>query len=211
MKNILFIAPPNGGKGTQSEALVENFGYIHISTGDLLRDMDKTTPLGQEIAGLMASGKFVSDELIFELLKGKLETLNGKPFILDGCPRNLHQAEMLESMLNELGLSLDAVIYLDVPYDILLKRALGRVSCPECKSVYNTYFKAPKTEGVCDKCGGSLIHRDDDTEETFKVRFDTYMESTAPLVDFYKNKGKLYTVDGVENVYDEVVRVIKND
>ncbi len=211
MKNILFIAPPNGGKGTQSEALVENFGYIHISTGDLLRDIDKSTPLGQEVAALLTSGKFASDELIFELLKDKLETLDGKPFILDGCPRNLHQAEVLESMFKELGLSLDAVIYLDVPYDILLKRALGRVSCPKCKSVYNTYFKAPKETGICDKCGGDLIHRDDDTEETFKVRFDTYLENTAPLIDFYKNKGKLYTVDGVNNVYDSVVSVIKND
>ncbi len=211
MKNILFIAPPNGGKGTESEKLVENFGYIHISTGDLLRDMDKSTPLGQEISSLMASGKLVSDELIFELLKEKLSTLDGKPFILDGCPRNIHQANMLEDLLDNLHLSLDAVIYLDVPYDILLKRALGRVSCPECKSVYNTYFKAPKENGICDKCGGALIHRDDDSEETFKVRFDTYMESTKPLVDFYKKSGKLYSVNGVEDVHDEVVRVIKND
>lgn len=209
MKNILFIAPPAGGKGTQSEALVEKFGYAHISTGDLLREMDKTTPLGMEISNLMSEGKLVSDELIFELLKENIESLGDKPFILDGVPRNLNQAHMLDSMLRELGKSLDLVIYLDVPYDLLVKRATGRISCPNCKATFNKYFKQPSVENVCDKCSTNLVSRADDTEETFKVRFDTYMENTMPLIDFYKGEGKLVTVDGVNNVFENVTEVIK--
>lgn len=209
MKNILFIAPPAGGKGTQSDLLVENFGYIHISTGDLLRELDKTTPLGKEVDELMKSGQMIGDDLVLRLLREKLETLDGRPFILDGCPRNIAQAESLEVMFEEMGLSLDAVIELDVPYDLILKRAIGRVSCPKCKATYNTFFKQPSKEGICDKCGESLVHRADDNEETFKVRYDTYVEQTMPLIDFYTKRGKFSRVDGVNNVYENVLSVIK--
>lgn len=209
MKNILFIAPPAGGKGTQSDLLVENFGYIHISTGDLLRELDKSTPLGKEVDELLKTGQLINDDLVLRLLREKLETLDGKPFILDGCPRNLAQAERIEEMFREMGLSLDAVIELDVPYDLILKRAIGRVSCPKCKATYNTFFKQPLQEGICDKCGESLIHRSDDNEETFKVRYDTYVEQTMSLIDFYTKRGKFVKVDGVDNVYENVVSVIK--
>lgn len=211
MKNILFIAPPAGGKGTQSELLVENFGYIHISTGDLLRELDKTTPLGIEVDNLMKAGKFVGDEIIFELLKDKLASLKGKPFILDGVPRNINQAEVLDKMLSDMGLNLDAAIYLNVPYDILLKRATGRISCPKCKATFNKYFKAPSVENVCDKCGESLTVRADDTEETFKVRYDTYIENTEPLLEYYKKENKLIVVDGVNDVFETIASVIKDD
>lgn len=209
MKNVLFIAPPAGGKGTQSESLVENFGYIHISTGDLLREIDKTTPLGKEIEELMSTGAFISDDIVLELLKNKLASLNGEPFILDGCPRNINQAEKLDVMLENLGLSLDIVIELDVPYDVTLKRATGRISCPKCKKTYNKFFKQPVEEGYCDNCHEKLISRSDDNEETFKVRYDTYMEATAPLIDYYKEKGKLVKVDGINNTFDSIVSVIK--
>lgn len=209
MKNVLFLAPPAGGKGTQSDKLVENYGYIHISTGDLLRELDKTTPLGREIDELMKAGKMIDDDTVLRLLKGKLETLDGKPFILDGCPRNLSQAESLEKMLDEMGLSLDVVIELDVPYDVVLKRAIGRVNCPKCKATFNTFFIKPRVEGVCDKCGEGFIHRSDDNEETFKVRYDTYIELTSPLVDFYKERGKYVKVDGLNDVYENVVSVIE--
>lgn len=211
MKNILFIAPPAGGKGTQSDALVEEYGYVHISTGDLLRELDKDSPLGKEVNELISAGKFVSDEIVLELLKKKLESLEGKPFILDGCPRNLKQAEILESMFQELGISLDLVIELDVPYDVTLKRAIGRISCPNCKSTYNKFFKKPLNEGVCDKCGSVLQSRQDDDEETYKVRYNTYLEATAPLIEFYKARGKLVKVDGINNTYESIVSVIKND
>lgn len=209
MKNVLFIAPPAGGKGTQSEMLVENFGYIHISTGDLLRELDKTTPLGKMVESLLKEGKMIDDDIVLDLLKGKMETLNGRPFILDGFPRNIAQAESLELLLKDLNLSLDAVIELDVPYDVLLKRAIGRVTCPKCKATFNTFFKKPQIEGICDKCGSELVHRSDDTEETFKVRYDTYVELTMPLIDFYKDRGSYVKVDGLDGTYDSVVSVVQ--
>lgn len=211
MKNILFVAPPAGGKGTISAALVEDYGYVHISTGDLLREIDKTTPLGREIDELISNGKFVSDDLVLELLKNKLKTIGDKPFILDGCPRNVTQAEKIKDIFKELDIHLDIVIELAVPYDILLKRATGRLICSGCKTTFNKYFKTPLKDGICDKCGNELISRSDDNEETFKSRFDTYMESTAPLIDYYKKEGILVTVDGVENAYENVVSVIAND
>lgn len=210
MKNILFIAPPAGGKGTQSDALVENFGYIHISTGDLLRDVDKNSSLGKEINELISKGLLVSDEIVLKLLKEKLMTLKSDDaFILDGFPRNIKQAESLDELLSELNRTLDAVIELNVDYDTLLKRAIGRVTCPNCKQTYNTFFKPPIEDGLCDNCKVELIHRSDDNEETFKTRYDTYLESTMPLIKFYKEKGILTSVDGINNTYEAIKSVIK--
>lgn len=212
MKNILFIAPPAGGKGTQSDLLVENYGYVHISTGDLLREVDKTSELGQKVNELIANGKLVPDDIVLSLLKEKLLTLKSdEAFILDGYPRNIAQAEELERLMSELGRNLDLAIELDVPYDTILKRAIGRVSCPKCKATFNTFFKQPKEEGICDKCGEKLIHRDDDNENTFKIRYDTYLENTKPLVDFYESRDKLVRVDGINNTFESIVSVIKND
>jgi len=212
LKNILFIAPPAGGKGTQSDLLVENYGYIHISTGDLLRDVDKESELGKKVNEIISSGKLVSDEIVLELLKKKLESLSeDDSFILDGFPRNIAQAESLEVLLSELNKSLDLAIELDVPYDTLLKRAIGRVSCPKCKSTYNIYFKPTKEENICDKCGSTLMHRSDDNEDTFKVRYNTYLESTAQVAEFYETRGKLVKIDGINNTFDSIVSVIKND
>lgn len=209
MKNVLFIAPPAGGKGTISDALVENFGYIHISTGDLLRELDKSTPLGKEVDELLKTGKLLDDDLVLKLFKEKLSTIGDTPFILDGCPRNLAQAQKCDEIFEDLGLSLDVVIELEVPFDIIEKRALGRVNCPRCKATFNTFFKKPQIEDVCDKCGNGLIHRDDDNEETFKIRYDVYIEQTEPIKEFYKNKGIFEVVDGVEGTYDSVVSVLK--
>ncbi len=209
MKNVLFIAPPAGGKGTVSDALVEEYGYVHISTGDLLRDLDKSTPLGKEVEKRMKTGELIDDELVLRLLKDKLESLDGKPFILDGCPRNLAQAEKIDEMFEEMNLELDVVIELIVPYDTVLKRAIGRVTCPKCKATFNTFFKKPEVDGICDKCGSELMHRSDDNEDTFKVRYDNYVELTTPLIDYYKERGKYVSVDGVNEPYKDVVSVIK--
>lgn len=211
MKNILFIAPPSGGKGTLSAKLVENYGYAHISTGDLLRELDKSTPLGQEVQNLIKNGQFVSDEIVIELLKDKLLTIeNDTPFILDGFPRSIAQAEKLEPLLKDIGRTLDLVIEIDVPYDVCLKRALGRVTCPKCKTIYNKFFLPPKVENFCDKCGETLVARSDDTEETYKVRYQTYMNTTNPLIDFYKEQGKYVKIDGINNTYETLVSVINN-
>ena len=212
MKNILFIAPPAGGKGTQSDLLVDNFGYIHISTGDLLRELDENSELGKKVNGYMKSGALVPDDIVLELLKQKLLTLNeNDAFILDGYPRNIDQAEALSSLLNEINKSLDLVIKLNVPYDVLEKRALGRVSCPKCKSTYNIYFKKPLVEDICDKCGEKLIHRTDDNSETFKTRYDTYEKSTEPLISYYQNKNILVEVDGMNNTHEAIMNVINDD
>lgn len=212
MKNILFIAPPAGGKGTQSDALVEKFGYIHISTGDLLRNIDKQSELGIKVNDLIAKGALVDDSIVLELLKNKLLTLKETDcFILDGFPRNLAQAESLDKLLSEIGQSLDIVVELDVPYDTCLKRAIGRISCPKCKAIYNKYFKKPQTENVCDKCGSTLESRLDDNEETFKTRFDTYNKSTAPLIEYYEQKGILVKIDGINDTFNKIVSVLNND
>ena len=211
--NIIFIAPPASGKGTQSELLVKEFGYQHISTGDLLRDKQNDgTELGFRIKSLLASGKLVDDETVTLLLKEKLNSISG-PFILDGYPRNLKQASILDNLLNELNKKIDVVIYLNVDENIAMKRALGRISCKECGKIYNKYFDEmiPNVEGVCDICKGELISRSDDNEESFKIRFNTYLDNTKPLLDYYKKENKLVVIDKIstpEETFNEIKKVI---
>lgn len=213
MKNIIFIAPPAAGKGTQSELLVSEFGYNHISTGDLLRSKQNDgSELGNYIKDLLSQGKFVDDEIVTELLKDKLSSING-PFILDGYPRNIEQAKILENVLKSLNLNIDAVIYLNVDIETAMKRALGRISCPKCNKIYNKYIneKMPKVTNVCDDCGVELIGRSDDNEESFKIRFDTYLNQTQPLLDYYKSNGLLVMIDKVNTpneTFEEVKKVI---
>lgn len=205
MKNILFIAPPAGGKGTQSDMLALKYGYEHISTGDLLREIDTSNPLYSEVTKIMEKGKLVGDDIIFLLLEDKLKTLKGKPFILDGVPRNVEQANMLKESLDRLGLSLDAVIYLDVPYETLVERVTGRVNCPDCKATYNVFTKKTRVDGICDQCGGTLVKRNDDNEETFKTRYETYVQNTEPLIEYYQNLGLLVRLDGASDNISELV------
>lgn len=213
MKNIIFIAPPAAGKGTQSELLVSEFGYNHISTGDLLRSKQNDgSELGNYIKDLLSQGKFVDDDIVTKLLSDKLSSIDG-PFILDGYPRNIEQANILENVLNSLNLSIDAVIYLNVDSETAMKRALGRVSCPKCNKIYNKYIeeKMPKVTNVCDDCGVELIGRSDDNEESFKIRFDTYINQTQPLLDYYKSNGLLVIIDKVNTpneTFEEVKKVI---
>ncbi len=214
MKNVLFIAPLAGGKGTQSDMLVEKYGYMHISTGDLLRNVDPESDLRKEIEKTILSGALVSDEIVVKLLKDKLLTLKeGQPFVLDGFPRNIEQAQKLEDLLKEINRTLDVVIYLDVPHEVSLKRTLGRLSCPNCKATYNEFYKPSKVDGVCDKCNSSLVHRPEDNEETFELRYATYLKETTPLIDYYKNAGKLVSVESkdVMETFETVVSVVKND
>ena len=214
MKNIIFIAPPAAGKGTFSTLLEDKYQYVHISTGDLLRDaMKKEDELGQKITVLMNSGKLVSDDIVLELLQNFFTSIEDKNFILDGFPRNLNQAKVLDELLLTLPENDYVVIYLDINYEIALKRTLGRITCPNCKRSYNSYFEElkPKVEGICDHCKSELVKRNDDTEETFKIRFDTYLEETKPSLDYYKEKDKLVVIDatlGVENILKEIERVL---
>lgn len=208
MKNILLIAPPAGGKGTVSEELVEKCGYVHISTGDLLRNLDVTTELGQRIHEMIGRGELAPDDLVLELLKNKIDTLDGRPYILDGCPRNLFQANELEKKLTG-DTKLDLAIYMNVPYEVCLQRIVGRMNCPKCNRVYNRDTNKPKVEWICDDCNTELTTRKDDTEETFKERYDTFMNATYPIVDFYRELGKLVEIDGLDDPYEKIVEAAK--
>jgi len=197
MKNVIFIAPPAAGKGTQSELIVENFKYEHISTGDLLRNKQNDgSDLGNQIKELLKTGKLIDDEIVTELLKERLVNIKGN-FILDGYPRNIKQASILSDLLSELDINDIAVIYLDVDEDTAMKRALGRITCPKCKRTYNKYneLTKPKIMGLCDDCNIELVGRSDDNEETFKIRFNEYINNTKPLLDYYKEKSLLYVMD----------------
>ena len=195
MKNVIFIAPPAAGKGTQSNRLVEN-GYIHISTGDMLREeIAKESSMGLKIKDIINKGLLVSDDIVFELIKNKLSTLN-KPFILDGFPRTLNQAKLLDDLLENLNITNFEVIYLDITLEEALKRALGRLTC-KCGASYNSEFEKlkPLVAGICDKCGSNLEKRCDDNEESFKVRFDTFIKNNEPIKDFYESKNKIHSID----------------
>lgn len=211
MKNIIFIAPPAAGKGTQSELLISKYGYEHISTGDLLRNEIKSgSDLGKELDSMMKSGSLISDEIVNKLLINALSNIS-KPFILDGYPRTISQALKLDEILASLNKSVDVVVYLDVEEELAMKRATGRLSCKSCNRIYHKYFSKPRVEGICDDCGSSLISRADDTPDTFKVRYDTYMSNTKPLLDFYSNKNILVKVDAnkeADETFSEIEKVI---
>ena len=202
MKNIIFIAPPAAGKGTMSELLIEKYGYIHISTGDILRGIAKSgTELGNEIAKLLESGKLISDDIVYSAVRERLamkDLDNG--YILDGFPRNLSQAEEYDKILKEVNRDLGVVIYLDTPKDILEKRITGRRLCENCGATYNvlTGVNKPVVDGKCDKCGGNLYQRSDDNSESFAVRYNEFIEKTYPLVEYYKKNNALVSIDSVD-------------
>lgn len=213
MKNIIFIAPPAAGKGTQSDLLVKKYGYNHISTGDLLREeVKKQTKIGVEIENLMKSGQLVSDEIVSNLLKTTLDEIDG-PFILDGYPRDIKQISILENILKDINKSIDLVIQLNVNYDILVRRVTGRLSCPKCSRSYHKDNLKPLVEWVCDDCGSSLISRTDDNEETFKNRYQTYLDKTQPILDYYNKLGMVKIIDDkksdIKEVFEEIEKVIQ--
>ena len=216
MKNIIFIAPPAAGKGTMSDILIEKYGYTHISTGDILRSMaKKEDDFGKKLSAMLASGALVPDEIVYEALKRRLSMNDlDDGFILDGFPRNIEQAREYDKILKNINKDLGVVIYLDTPRDILEKRITGRRICKECGATFNvlTGVNAPKVENICDKCGGKLYRRDDDNLESFNTRFETFMEKTYPLVDYYENKKTLYRVKSVdvENTMKEIEAIIND-
>jgi len=197
--NIIFVAPPAAGKGTQSNLLVEKYGIAHISTGDLLREeVASGSDLGLSLKDKMASGELISDDIVLGLLKNRLMKDDVKKgFILDGYPRTLNQANTLDTMLEELNMKIDHVLYLDMDKTLAMHRALGRMTCPNCGAGYNKYEEVmkPKVDGKCDKCSSDLVSRSDDNEETFNTRFDTYLDNTQPLLDYYKEKNLLNVID----------------
>lgn len=213
MKNLILIAPPAAGKGTLSEQLVSTYGYKHVSTGDLLRSKQQDgSELGNKLKELLKEGKLVDDNIVTDLLKEELKNISTS-FILDGYPRNIKQADILDNLLKTLNLNIDAVIYLNVSRETAINRALGRITCPKCNKIYNKYneLMKPKNDNLCDNCNTELISRTDDNEESFKIRFDTYLENTKPLLDYYKEKGKLVIINKIDTpneTFEEVKKVI---
>lgn len=188
MRSVIFLSPPAAGKGTFSAYLVKNYNYVQISTGDILRERSK---IDESLKNIMSSGGLVSDELIMEIVKDKLESIKGKSFILDGIPRTLNQAKELQKIFNELSINDFDVISIDVDKDILLNRVTGRVICPNCHESFNqniVEFK-PKVKNICDNCGTALVHRDDDNEESYLNRYNSYTKNTLPIINYYKELG----------------------
>ncbi len=182
--NILFLGAPGSGKGTQSKKVENEFNIPQISTGDLLRAETSSGPeLGEELKKIMSSGKFVSDDVVLELVSKKIKSQECKKgFILDGFPRNLSQASSLDSLLNDIKISIEYVFLIDVPSDLIIKRCVGRITCDTCGKIENEYFSDFK-EG--DKCGdGTFVKRADDNEETVSNRLKVYAEQTEPIIEF---------------------------
>ena len=203
--NVIFIAPPAAGKGTQSKLVSLEYNIPHISTGDLLREeVSKGTELGKEIKNKIDNGILVSDELILDLIKKRIMDEDcAKGYILDGYPRNVSQAKAYENLLKELSKDLGKVIFMDIDKDLALKRMTSRIVCPKCGASYNLLAVKPKVEGICDKCGSKLEVRNDDNEKTFLDRFDTYMNKTADLIDYYQDKGVLDKIKIEEDMTPE--------
>ena len=199
--NILLFGPPGAGKGTQSELLVARLGMKHISTGDLFRLAIKNkTPLGLEAKSHMDKGNLVPDSITIGLAREALVSVGKSPFILDGFPRNIYQADALEEILESLGLTLDKAIFIEVSQSELVSRLSGRRVCRTCGAVYHVQAKPPKNGKNCDQCGGEDIYqRADDKAESIQTRLQVYEESTKPVKDFYLKKRNLVVVDGLQN------------
>lgn len=212
--NLILLGAPGAGKGTLAKDLTKIFGIPQISTGDMLREaVAAGTELGKKVKDIMDSGALVPDDLVNAIVREKLarpECRNG--FIFDGYPRTKSQAEALEDLLKEDGKKIDAVILLDVPKEIVVKRLTNRRICPHCGRIYNLITMPPCKEGICDNCGSKLIMRDDDKEDVVTRRYEVYLEQTAPLIEFYKQRGILFTItvqNGDEDVTQMVLNVLK--
>lgn len=190
--NFIFLGPPGAGKGSLAVKVAEDYKIPHISTGDIFRaNIKAQTPLGVKVKAIIDSGSLVSDDLTFELVKDRLsqdDCKNG--FILDGFPRTIPQAELLSSLVPEV-----AVVNFQIKDEIVIKRLSTRRVCKSCGANYNVLTLPPKKEGVCDKCGGEIIQRDDDKQESILHRMDVYREQTEPLINYYTEKGKIYNFD----------------
>lgn len=210
---LVFLGAPGSGKGTQARRLMDEYASPQISTGDLLRAaVADGSELGKKAKAAMDAGELVADDIVIGMIRERLHQKDTQyGFILDGFPRSVTQAEALDVMLTEENKPLNKAILLDVDVDRLVKRLTGRRTCEECGHLYNIHYNPPKQEGVCDHDGGKLMHRADDNEETITSRMQVYQKQTAPVVEYYENKGILRRVDGdggMNQVYGRIQKAI---
>ncbi|MFA6064303.1 MAG: adenylate kinase [archaeon] len=207
--NLIFLGPPGAGKGTVAQAVMDKYKLNQVSTGDLLRaEVASGSDLGKKLNEIMVSGKLVSDDLVGEMLskdlKKKVSSEGFNGVIFDGFPRTLAQAPMLDDILAKVNQKLAAVIYIESSKESVVRRLSSRWTCEKCKKVYNTVTIPPKQVGVCDDDGAKLIQRDDDKPETIAKRYDTFLEKTSPLIQYYDKKGLLHRYDGNVSPADSV-------
>lgn len=211
MKNIMFIAPPAAGKGTQAELVEAKYHIPHISTGDILREISKEdSEVGNYIAETLASGKLVKDEITYQLIEKRLQEKDCQEgYIIDGFPRSLDQAIEYDKILNKLGYEVGNVISIVIDEKTLERRITGRRVCEDCHAVYNINEKesAPQVESVCDICGGKLYQRNDDNLEAFQTRYKMYQEKTEPIIEHYRKQNVLHEVDA-NNTFDIVSKQV---
>ena len=214
--NLILLGPPGAGKGTQAKFIVDRFGAVQLSTGDMLRAaVAAETEVGLAAKAAMEAGALVADDIVIGIISDRIDEpdcANG--FIFDGFPRTVPQAEALDVLLGDKQRDLDAIVEIRVDDAALVERIAGRYSCAKCGEGYHDKFHKPKQDGVCDKCGSTeFVRRADDNEETVKSRLEAYHSQTAPLIDYYRERGKLVSVDGmagIDGVAKEIGEKLEN-
>lgn len=212
--NILIMGGPGAGKGTMSAKIVEKYNVNHISTGDIFRsEISNGTELGLKAKSYMDQGLLVPDEVTNNMVKSYLENLKDKKngFLLDGYPRTLDQAKAFDALSQGSDLAIDVVVAMEIPFEVLAERVTGRRLCKNCGEIYHVISHPSKTEGVCDKCGGTLYQRKDDTIESLNVRLDEYTKQTQPVLDFYEAKGLVKRIDAnqpIDQVWADVEKAL---
>lgn len=209
---IVLVGPPGAGKGTQAQYLAKNLSIPHISTGDLFRaNISQGTPLGQKAQEYMKAGQLVPDEVTIGMAKDRLDQPDAaEGFLLDGFPRNLNQAEVLDRLLEEDSRKIDAVLDLEIPEDEVVKRIAGRRTCrTDSSHTFHVVYSPPKADGVCDVCGGELYQREDDSEDTVRNRLEVYHRETEPIIDYYKAQGLVVTIPALGKVAEVTQRAME--
>lgn len=215
MRAIL-LGPPGAGKGTQAETIVKEFNILHISTGDIFRkNIKEETELGKKVKEYLDKGLLVPDTLTIEIVKDRLlQDDCKKGFLLDGFPRTIEQADALDKVLGDMGHKLDCVVNIEVDSKLLIDRAVGRRICKDCGQTYHVIYNKPTHEGICDKCGGELYQRKDDTKETVENRINVYVEQTKPLIEYYTKKGVILNINGeqpIDKVGSDIISNLRGE
>lgn len=208
---LVLLGPPGAGKGTQAKFIQQRYAVCRVSTGEILRKaVEEKTPLGKKAARYLAKGELVPGDVMVNLVAERLRREDcRKGFILDGFPRTVAQADALETILGEMDIGLDCVLYIRAPQDVIIRRLAGRRTCKRCGTLFHTEFNSPRRENICDRCDGELYQRQDDREKTVRARLRVYETQTAPLIDYYRKRGLVKEIDGDGSVEETRNRVLE--